>query len=545
MKNTILVILLASAAPLVGAADWYVATDGNNNNAGTEAAPFATIQHAIDHSADGDTVIVHGGTYERGAEPLTIGREDLTLKAFPGERPLIRADVGGPFAAVYFEEDNCDGSRFEGFEVEGGKHGIQVGSSWNHNVSDSPEDQYTCDDIVIHRNVIHDVTREGIKLPAGVRNVTITNNEVFNTGVEGATNAECIDAVGVINLHVAGNYLHHCASNGIYAKGGSVNAVIENNLITDVSQNTGNGAGIYLGFTTTDFQLFDRENNPQLFESINSVARNNIVIRSRGPGIGVQSALNAQVHNNTLIDVAQDAHAGIRLAPGQLCTSIPMDCGEDQINHSQTNVKPEIFNNIVISGGREVVGVDDGGIDTESAFAINHNWYHLPDGNPAFRWLGTGGLGMVEWQNQSTQDANSGSGDPGLDEDFHLTAASTALINMGVFLADVGADYDGQPRTDGSVDIGADEHGNGTILPVPPLEGAAGTGLGQIEPPGSPDDGGDNTNPDDDTDDDDTGGENPGNGDDGESPAAGDTGGGSMGFALLALMAAGRSRRRV
>ncbi|HEX6928944.1 MAG TPA: right-handed parallel beta-helix repeat-containing protein, partial [Gammaproteobacteria bacterium] len=362
-RSTTFSAILLVCAPFAQATDWYVATGGDDDNAGTEAAPFATIQYAIDQASAGDTVIVRAGTYDQGDDPLTIWRENLTLKALAGERPLIRASVENAFAAVYFEEDNCDGSRIEGFEIEGGRNGVQVGSSWNHNVSSSPEDQYTCDDIVIHGNAIHGAAREGIKLPAGVRNIVITNNEIFDTGVAGATNAECIDAVGVIGLHVAGNYLHHCASNGVYAKGGSVDAVIENNLIMNVSQNTTHGAGIYLGFTTTDYQAFDLVNNPDTFENIDGIARNNIVINALGAGISVQSTQNARVYNNTLINVAQDAQAGIRLAAGQLCSSEPLsdDCAEEDFDITQTNVSPAIFNNIVISGGGSVVSVDDEG----------------------------------------------------------------------------------------------------------------------------------------------------------------------------------------
>src|SRR5690606_39648290 len=188
-------------------------------------------------------------------------------------------------------------------EITGGKHGIQVGSRWNHDLDNgkypSPVDALTCDDITIQDNIVHDVSREGIKLPAGVRNIVITGNEIYNTGIQGATNAECIDAVGVIGLRVAGNFLHDCASNGIYAKGGSRNVIIENNLVMNVARNTGNGGGIYLGFTTTDYQLFDLPSNPDLYENLDSIVRNNIVVGIKGAGIGLQST-RSEEHTSEL-----------------------------------------------------------------------------------------------------------------------------------------------------------------------------------------------------------------------------------------------------
>jgi len=474
------VALLLCSLPFADAQDWYVATSGNDNNPGTQDAPFLTIGHAIGRAAGNDTVIVHGGIYDQGNSALTIDREGLVLRAFDENRPVIRANLGGPFATVYFEEDNCDGSRIDGFEIEGGRHGIQVGSGWpqEDNPDPSPTDELTCDDIVIHNNIVHDVANEGIKLPAGVRNITITNNRIYNTGMPSLSNAECIDAVGVIGLYVAGNHLHHCASNGVYAKGGSVNAIIENNYITDVGRVTNSGAGIYLGFTTTDYQLFDLENNPERFENINSIARNNIVMRARGAGIGVQSALNAKVYNNTLIDVARDTQAGIRLGQGQLCTTLPTDCREELIDFTQTNVAPRIFNNIVVvSQDRAVMGVDDDGVDTDSDFAFNNNRYHHIDTTPTFRWLGDSVSTLTDWQVATTQDAQSAQGNPGLAGDGVHLASNSPLINAGLHIECIGRDYDGNVRGDGSHDIGADEYGSGDALAVPPPTGVVGIGL--------------------------------------------------------------------
>ena len=42
---------------------WYVSTDGDNGNCGSEEYPFASIQYAIDMTVDGDSVMAVSYTH--------------------------------------------------------------------------------------------------------------------------------------------------------------------------------------------------------------------------------------------------------------------------------------------------------------------------------------------------------------------------------------------------------------------------------------------------------------------------------------------------
>ena len=53
---------LLAASPLL-AAEFYVATDGSDKNAGSLDSPFASVQRAQQAAAPGDTVFLRGGTY--------------------------------------------------------------------------------------------------------------------------------------------------------------------------------------------------------------------------------------------------------------------------------------------------------------------------------------------------------------------------------------------------------------------------------------------------------------------------------------------------
>jgi alpha-N-arabinofuranosidase len=85
-------VLLATPLASV-AAEFQVATNGNDTNAGTKAAPLRTIQHAADLAQPGDVIIVHGGVYRERVNPPRGGESDkkrIVYQAAPGEQVAIK-----------------------------------------------------------------------------------------------------------------------------------------------------------------------------------------------------------------------------------------------------------------------------------------------------------------------------------------------------------------------------------------------------------------------------------------------------------------------
>ncbi len=73
-------------------ADFYVAPNGDDANAGSITKPFRTIQHAVGKVKAGQTVLVRGGVYyERRINFNAAGTlaAPITFKAAPGERVVI------------------------------------------------------------------------------------------------------------------------------------------------------------------------------------------------------------------------------------------------------------------------------------------------------------------------------------------------------------------------------------------------------------------------------------------------------------------------
>jgi len=83
-------LLLAIRA---GAAEYYVATDGNDQSTGVLNAPFATLTKAFKVAGAGDTIFLRGGTYRELVQVTSGGGAPgayLTLKAYEGEAPVVK-----------------------------------------------------------------------------------------------------------------------------------------------------------------------------------------------------------------------------------------------------------------------------------------------------------------------------------------------------------------------------------------------------------------------------------------------------------------------
>ena len=133
---TSLVLLNVSGQSFVSAAEFFVAPDGLDENAGTKAAPFATIQRAQREVNPGDTVFIRGGAYAMREEQIakktplyayvtlldksgTKGAR-IHYRAFAGEKPVFdfsKVTAAGLRLAAFYVPGSW--IHVEGIEVTG------------------------------------------------------------------------------------------------------------------------------------------------------------------------------------------------------------------------------------------------------------------------------------------------------------------------------------------------------------------------------------------------------------------------------------------
>ncbi len=109
------VIMVLFLTERIFAQPYYVALNGNDQNAGTEALPFRTIEKAVSVIQPGETIYIRGGTYDL-LTTIAISKSGtsnamISLHAFSDERPVLD---------------------FSGQALDGSNRGIKLGGSYWH-----------------------------------------------------------------------------------------------------------------------------------------------------------------------------------------------------------------------------------------------------------------------------------------------------------------------------------------------------------------------------------------------------------------------------
>jgi hypothetical protein len=435
----------------------YVSTTGNDSTAtGAIDKPYKSINAALAAAQSGGTVILRGGTYREGVN-VRVRTPNITIKSAKGEWAVIDLTTynsgHNEDSGVYFDVDSS-GGKLQSVEVIGGFYAVCMETTFRWD----PNDPFTygASNIVVEDCKLHDSRYDVVKVKPNCDNVTIRYCEIYNSGQAfagkpktGEDNAEGIDNVNGDKMTVQNNYIHDIVSNAIYAKGGAADTLIENNRIE-----TAYGAGIMVGFDASP-EWFDTKANPQYYENIRGVVRNNLIIDTGWEGIGLYASKDAQVYNNTLVNVDNgrlQVHSAIYFG-------ITMQDWESYAGRP-ANVNPSIHHNIVSqpSGfNRQMIEIrysnELGGLSALSGNPVmSNNCYYVAGRNAGFTDNRPGSMlgnaRLSAWQAHSGGDADSVEGDPALGSDY--MPANAQCAGMGITSgAYTGTDPSG-PSTDPS-----------------------------------------------------------------------------------------------
>jgi hypothetical protein len=117
------VVLGSSSLSSGNGKHYFVAPNGNDNNPGTEDAPWASLEKASKGANPGDTVIFLPGEYKGSLMPKNSGTQDAPITFRTAERRSVKL-VGDGTSAYIINLSNVSHIKIEGFH-------IQPGSEWN------------------------------------------------------------------------------------------------------------------------------------------------------------------------------------------------------------------------------------------------------------------------------------------------------------------------------------------------------------------------------------------------------------------------------
>ncbi|MBW1811873.1 MAG: right-handed parallel beta-helix repeat-containing protein, partial [Deltaproteobacteria bacterium] len=426
-----------------------VAPNGSDDNDGSPASPWATIQHAVDSVAPGDTILIESGTYA-GARIERSGTADewITLQAAPGASILINAPGPNNKHESNLEFETWEGTKTVSFWAVSGLEIVDA-PYWGIDLRGNEETHSS--GFVIQNNRIHDngldAGKSGIFF-AFVDDVLVENNESYSNGEHGIYLSNSGD-----RFVVRGNSLYENNNCGLHINGdlesgedGIIsNGLIENNTIYENGE--GGCAGINMDGVT------------------DTIVQNNLLYENLGSGIaifqenGAVCSQNIQVLNNTIVQ-AEEGRWAIIIN------------GDDCINN-------KIFNNIILTYHEwrgSIVIPEPGILGFESDYNVIMDRFSADDDDSV--------ISLSEWQALG-YDNNSIIAAPNEmfigPDDYALYDGSPA-VNAGLALPGLTLDMRGTARPQGAAfDIGALEFGDSPQAQSPTaIPSAAGSSGGTI-----------------------------------------------------------------
>jgi len=484
--------LLALSTVQCFAANYYVATNGNDTNPGTGTnAPWRTVQKAANTLTPGDVAFVRGGIYNESVTVNVSGNAAggrVVFQNYPGEFPVLDgAGLTVPTAdnGLFLLEDrafvtiqgfelrnyavNSNSKVPAGIYISGACHDLSILNNHIHHIANSNKNgafglavygtstTQAITNLLVQGNELDHLQTgwsESLVLNGNVSGFEVSGNLVHDnnnigidfigyegtcadTNLDRARNGACRDN-RVWNITSFGNpaYGNDYSADGIYCDG-STNIVIERNQVWAVDIGV-ELASEHAGRTTSDI-----------------IVRDNLISSNHTGGIFIGG-----------YDTKRGRTENCRITHNTLYRNDTRLNGNGEF-YLQFDTRSNLFtHNLLVANSQDLLIGNP--FSQNSNNIVDWNVYFSPGGsnNVQWQWKNVSYTGFNAYRSATHNDSNSIFADPRLLDangmNFHLATNSPA-INSGdpAFSPAPGeTDMDGQPRSSGGrVDIGADEFG--------------------------------------------------------------------------------------
>jgi len=319
-KHVVLLIVLAfllSCCTAAVATDWFVATNGNDSNAGTIGAPFATLSAAFYYNnggvltrraQPGDTVYVRAGTYAtmmniNGDGYCSVHFTDHSLVGGAPGAPITVRPYDGDFTAVFtacVRLVRCKYIVLNGLDMSAvdanpasTAHPLSITGGCDEWTDPNKRSHH----IEITNCKVHDPQQRGQLKVQQSDYIDIHDSELYNYLGCG------FDCVWVNNCTFHRNYVHNIFTGG-FVKGGSLYNTFADNAYIDQADPGGDANLSAWGFLPGNCTLQSASSPDYHHQSGYTVIRNNIVRGAKRGATETAGCDYAYVYNNLFVDCA-------------------------------------------------------------------------------------------------------------------------------------------------------------------------------------------------------------------------------------------------
>lgn len=413
---------------------YYVATNGNDSNPGTESQPWRTIQKAATTLKPGEKVYVRSGTYQEGIRPLLSGEANnfITYSTYPGEEVILDLHDG---TAIYIQDHNF--IKVEGFIIEANTQAAWVNAeNANHNI--------------LSNNVMRNASdrTHGITLKHSSYNQFINNTFETHGRDPESLGGSGLDAMKLhedcnYNL-IEGNHFHNGMHSLLNVAGGHHNIIRNNYFQNDWYKDVDTGKGTYQNLWEGNVFADSRD-------IIDSTGK-----KHNGSGIQFASANNIirynRFYNNPSGNLRMTIYGGDPSSTDNHDNRVynnVMYHGSDAdipfLFNIAGNMSNNIFKNNIItkgyhSGGPFQIWFSGGPYDLANNQFFYNDIINQSPGEVVIGHAGKGNYPLSWWQtNYPANFADNVEADPKFvneqSRDFHLQAGSS-LIDAGIYLTE-------------------------------------------------------------------------------------------------------------
>ena len=308
---------------------FYVAPGGTDANPGSAAAPWRTLQHAMDALRPGERALVRAGTYETGGafgtdadtyswRAACTAAAPCTIAAYPGERPVIHGmlRISGSYLRLAgfiiegpLSRDVTSASerRANQIDLSDAHHVELAGNEIRYNDYHAGITAYRVHDVHILGNWIHDNGRFTIAQdPQTGSSTWNVDHGVYWGSTSGGGNL------------IANNLIEHNRGNGLQLYPNTMDVIVTGNTIV----HNGN-TGIYVGGSADRITVVnniaafnDRNAQMRIRSGTANVVRGNLVYSPTDAFSGIENTTGVSVADNWSADplFANRASSDFRLA---------------------------------------------------------------------------------------------------------------------------------------------------------------------------------------------------------------------------------------